>query len=73
MFLFFVGLIGFLVCLVILIVRVVRKKSKKVLGILTAVFFVLGIVEYSGAVKPQFRKIGNRESGTGKPHASLLA
>jgi len=29
--------------------------------------------EYSGAVKPQFRKIGNRESGTGKPHASLLA
>lgn len=41
---FFVGAIGFIVCLIILVVKAVRKKPKKIIGILTGLFLVIGIV-----------------------------
>ena len=44
MALFFIGLIGFVVCLIMLIIQAIRKKSKKLVGILTAVFFAVGII-----------------------------
>ncbi|MCR5008675.1 MAG: hypothetical protein K6A76_08885, partial [Oribacterium sp.] len=30
------------------------------------------LAEYSGAVEPPFRKIGNRESGTGNRHTDIV-
>ncbi len=44
MALFFIGLAGFVVCLIMLIIQAIRKKSKKLVGILTAVFFAVGII-----------------------------
>lgn len=41
---FFVGAIGFIVCLIILVVKAVRKKPKKIIGILTGLFLIIGIV-----------------------------
>lgn len=41
---FFVGAIGLIVCLIILVVKVVRKKPKKIIGILTGLFLIIGIV-----------------------------
>jgi preprotein translocase subunit Sss1 len=41
---FFVGAIGFIICLIILVVKAVRKKPKKIIGILTGLFLIIGIV-----------------------------
>lgn len=41
---FFVGAIGFIVCLIVLVIKAVRKKPKKIIGILTGLFLIIGIV-----------------------------